>query len=58
MGFLLGLNSSPESSGASKFGDVSEIGDFRQDKAENSDKIWMLQLFGKSFLHLHIGFVS
>ena len=35
VGFLLGLNSSPESSGASKFGDVSEIGDFRQGQAEN-----------------------
>ena len=32
-----------ESSGVPKFSDVSEIGDFRQAKAENSDEIWMLQ---------------
>ena len=40
--FCLGLNPSPESIGIPKFSGVSEIDDFRQDKAENSDKIWML----------------
>ena len=41
-----------------KFSGVSEIGDLRQDKAENSDEIWMLQLFGKVFLCMNTAFVS
>ena len=54
--FSLGLNPSRESSGIPKFSGVSEIGDFRQDKAENSDQIWMLQVFGKVFSYLQRGF--
>ena len=56
--FSLGLNLSRESSGIPKFSGVSKIGDFRQDKAENSDEIWMLQLFGKVFSYMHTGLVS
>ena len=54
----LDSSASPECSGVPKFSGVSEIGDLRQDKAENSDEIWMLQLFGKVFLCMNTAFVS
>ena len=54
----LAPNASLVCSGIPKFSGVSKIGDFRQDKAENSDEIWMLQLFGKVFSYMHTGLVS
>ena len=58
LGVSLGPNASHVCSGIPKFSGVSEIGNLRQEKAENSDEIWILQLFGKVFLCMHTAFVS
>ena len=53
----LDLNLSCRGGGLAIFAGLSEIGDFRQVKAKNSDVNLILQTFGNLFLHLHSGFL-
>ena len=54
----MGFGVVPRTSGIPKFCGVSEIGDLRQDKAENSNEIWKLQFVWKGiFIYAHRVFV-
>ena len=53
----LDLDLSCRGSGLAIFAGLSEIGDFRQAKAKNSDKNLILQTFGNLFFYLHSRFL-